>query len=1300
MGKSKNIFLVLFLLTTFIASGQRDLYRITKDNWQGLQIEFNVDKATTESVSYDGRHFEELIVEGLIASAEEGAPKVPVFSRLIEVPQCDGYEISLSQMEYDTIMLKGGMLMPVQPSRSKSDTSEHPLVIDNKIYTTNAFYSIETAMVEPVGIARDRHLARLQFAPVSYNPVSGQIIICRHAVVDVRYKNSDRGATMEMFERYYSPQFASNAMVINSIYPKAVRDAAPIRYLIVAHSSFRGQLNNFVEWKRRKGFITDIVYTDSAGVGSTTASISAYIRGQYTNATTAKPAPTYLLIVGDHEQVPAFTGTTSSSHITDLYYISWTTGDNIPDCYCGRFSAQNESQLTPQIEKTLMYEQYAFADPTFLDRAVLVAGVDGGSSGDYGYTHADPAMDYAATNYINSSHGFSQVMYFKNNTSIVPNAPGVTISSNASSNSATVRNYYNQGAGFINYSAHGSATSWGTPNFTTTHVSSMTNSQKFGLMIGNCCLTNKFETTTCFGESLLRKGNYCGAVGYIGGSNSTYWYEDFYWAVGLRSSIGPTMSMAYNSSNLGVYDRVCHTHGEAYNLWAMTQGSMMMVGNLAVESSTTSRKLYYWEIYHLMGDPSVMPYLCQAPQMMVSAPSFVVLGTTSITVTAAPYAYVAMTDSVTHALVTATYANANGNATLTIPTSLHIGAYEIAATAQQYQPAFHSVTIIQPTGQFPTVVKIEPSHNLVAGSTTQANLYVTNLGDSAATNVNISLTHAAGNALTITPSTFNISNINPGDTVTVSATIEVANSVADSTYILVNSTATCGGLSQPVTSSHIINVVAPSVSIDLRQSDLSITPGGNATIVAVVSNRGHAPLESDRITLVPPTNLIRVTANTLASPNDVATSSEFTIAPGSSQTITYTIHADERTPLGISAPMTLTHHHSTPIQPSTTNIYVGNYPLESFENNSYHLTGWTQGSYPWNITNENAYEGSYCLRSTSSLTHSQTALISIAVTLTQADSISFYYKVSSESNYDKFHFLIDNDDQMNQSGEVEWSRAAFLIPAGSHTLKFTYAKDGSVNRNSDCAWIDNIMLPHTTTNVAFESIDLCSGDSYSIGGNIINTSTPYDSTIIITPITGGSNTIRIVDYSVHPNYNTESDVVACDSLLWVDSIYTMSTDLSHVFSSIYGCDSVVLNHLTVNHSYTGTIYDTTQAQSYQWNDSTYTMSGSYTQQFETTEGCDSIVTLMLTLADSNTNGIALPTQDGSPIKVYPNPTNGKLHFDKQVSEAVVYDASGRLVMKEHDAMGIDIERLANGVYVVRLVDNSEGTTTIVRVVKR
>ena len=38
----------------------------------------------------------------------------------------------------------------------------------------------------------------------------------------------------------------------------------------------------------------------------------------------------------------------------------------------------------------------------------------------------------------------------------------------------------------------------------------------------------------CFGEGLLRANNK-GAVGYIGGSNNTYWDEDFWWAVGNGS---------------------------------------------------------------------------------------------------------------------------------------------------------------------------------------------------------------------------------------------------------------------------------------------------------------------------------------------------------------------------------------------------------------------------------------------------------------------------------------------------------------------------------------------------------------------------------------------------------------------------------------------------------------------------------------------------------------------------------------------------------------------------------------------
>ena len=38
----------------------------------------------------------------------------------------------------------------------------------------------------------------------------------------------------------------------------------------------------------------------------TKESMKAFVQSQYDNATTEEPAPSYLLIVGDHEQIPSF----------------------------------------------------------------------------------------------------------------------------------------------------------------------------------------------------------------------------------------------------------------------------------------------------------------------------------------------------------------------------------------------------------------------------------------------------------------------------------------------------------------------------------------------------------------------------------------------------------------------------------------------------------------------------------------------------------------------------------------------------------------------------------------------------------------------------------------------------------------------------------------------------------------------------------------------------------------------------------------------------------------------------------
>ncbi|MBR5353543.1 MAG: T9SS type A sorting domain-containing protein [Bacteroidales bacterium] len=1346
---------ILCLLTPLFIHAQQ----VSRDNWQSLQVVFTPQELNYGEASINGQQFTTVTLDGYLPSAAEGLPCLPTFSQLIEVPLCKGFEVQVTESAYDTIQLPGARLMPTQPSCSKSDTTPQPLIINEKLYATDAFYGQEEALVKPVGIARDRSLARLQFSPVRYNPVRGQLIVCRHAVVTVRFLEADKNASIALFDLHHSPAFSIGNGVLNNLYPKSVSSAAPIRYLIVAHSSFHGQLENFVQWKRRKGYLTDIVYTDTPGVGTTTTSISSYIQSQYTNATPSNPAPTYLLIVGDHEQIPAFTGTTSSEHITDLYYISWTPGDNIPDCYCGRFSAQNVSQLTPQIEKTLMYEQYTFADPSFLDRAVLVAGVDGGNAGDHGYTHADPAMDYAAIHYINSTQGFTQVHYFKNNTSIVPSAPGVTIGSSASSNSAIVRGYYNQGAGWINYSAHGSATSWGTPSFTTTHISSMTNTQKFGLMIGNCCLTNKFETTTCFGEALLRKDNYCGAVGYIGGSNSTYWNEDFYWAVGLRSGISATMSLAYNAANLGAYDRLCHTHSEPYSQWAFTQGAVMMAGNMAVESSTSSRKLYYWEIYHLMGDPSVMTYLTQASVMPVTATSVLAMGTTTLSVSAVPYAYVALTDTLTRTLVASAFADSTGNAVLSLPTTLPVGGYELAASAQQYRTAFTPVSVIRPSGAYPVVGSVVALLPMDAGDTIPLAFTLVNLGDSTASSITFSATPSDSAALTLFPLDNPIDSLPAGDTVVVIRQAIVGQDVTDGIVLPLATATLCSERTIPNTATYYLILNAPDIVFNIQIGDENILPGTSDTLIATLVNQGHATLNPCRLQVSSPTSLLALGTCTSdtgnVSPNAGAIlNSQFSILnsllPGDTVQCSFPLHADSLLPMGIVVPITLT---LTQLSINTIYpLYIEANPLETFEGGVYHSNGWTQGTYPWTTTNTEAYAGSYCLRSTSALTHNQTAEISIPVTLSAPDSITFYFKVSSETNYDKFHFYLDNDNLVTESGEIDWTRAAFLVPAGSHLLKFTYAKDYSVSRNDDCAWIDNIALPHQSHPVVFRTDDLCVGSQYVISGDTINTAESGTGTYISADGSSPTDTVRLIDYIIHPTYNTIDSLVACDSLTWHDSTYTASTsnsqlsilnsfgcdstvtlhltihpsyaaeetitgcdtlfwnetffttttDTTEHLTTVNGCDSIMHHHLVVNHSVLDSIFDTTTAATYVWNDSVYTSSGTYIQVFSTQQGCDSIVMLQLTIINGDHQDILVPDncyQQRLSVKAYPNPTTGQFTIGADdVLSVFVFDNSGHCVTKFFNANQFNLSQLPAGTYLLYI--KLKDSYTICRIIKQ
>ena len=116
-----------------------------------------------------------------------------------------------------------------------------------------------------------------------------------------------------------------------------------------------------------------------------------------------------------------------------------------------------------------------------------------------------------------------------------------------------------------------------------------------------------------------------------------------------------------------------------------------MYGNMAVQSSSSSLKNYYWQIYHAFGDPSLMPWLTQAKEMPLSYNGFAV-GATSVVVGGAPYSYVAITDADTN-LLAAAFAGSDGIANLTLSRTMDSGSYVIAVTAQNYKPTLVELVV-------------------------------------------------------------------------------------------------------------------------------------------------------------------------------------------------------------------------------------------------------------------------------------------------------------------------------------------------------------------------------------------------------------------------------------------------------------------------------------------------------------------------------------------------------------------------------------------------------------------------------
>ncbi|MDD3051521.1 MAG: C25 family cysteine peptidase, partial [Candidatus Cloacimonetes bacterium] len=501
MGDKIVYVLVCFFLFSAMYAELREIelsefyaeIEILENNSDRLQVKFSYDRFQTMEVETDLGVFNELIIPGAFSVGELGYPKLPAFNKLIEIPFGAEVDVNLiSAKEKDIKLAEIGIvnrIFPVQPSLAKNiDSKNVKFEFSEKAYSQIRFPEQNPVSIEILGVMRGVRIARLTVAPVSYNPSAGELKVLNDIEVEVAFRNVNLAEQQRIKQSTWSPYFEDvydrllNRLNDRHDYP-AHPDLItyPVKYLIVSPRMFEETLEPFIEWKTKKGFQVTVGYTDT--IGTTVSSIRTWIHNQYNAGTPQNPAPSFVLFVGDVAQIPASETGSSTQEVTDLYYCS-VDGDMFPEMYWGRFSATTTAQLQPIITKTLYYEQYQFADPTYLDNVTLIAGADE----DWNPNVGQPTIHYGTQNYFNTAHGFNDVnTYLTSYTGCYD-----TI---------------NSGIGFINYTAHGSTTSWHEPYLSVSNVNSLTNVNKPTFAIGNCCITGQFNVGECFGESWTRAAN-------------------------------------------------------------------------------------------------------------------------------------------------------------------------------------------------------------------------------------------------------------------------------------------------------------------------------------------------------------------------------------------------------------------------------------------------------------------------------------------------------------------------------------------------------------------------------------------------------------------------------------------------------------------------------------------------------------------------------------------------------------------------------------------------------------------------
>ncbi len=753
-------------------------------------------KAQLQPLSTPQGDFVRLVWPDLGVTASIGDPQVPVLRRLFLAARPQDLEVSVRVLHRHTIALGETPLAPVQPPVPKIPGARVPFAWNRDRYQEATPYPETLWRVESAGTLRHQPLVLLEVFPVQYHPLRNEVDLL-DLEITVRVRN-----TGLRHPEYLSAPFLDELrrLVVNNDALRRV-PPAPVGYLILVPDAYVNTVQPYAQWFNARGYHVTVTPLSDIGSSPTNTQIRAYIQNAYN--TWAIP-PTFVLLVGDVDQIPHFTGQGPDNPDTDLNYGLMDDSDYFPDLYVGRWSVSSADELAAVVNKTLAYEQTAWSQGrAWAQRAYFMASDDGSYHDVAEGTHL-----YAMG--IVRAHGMIADSLFEYYGTGTPVATAL-----------------NDGRALAVYSGHGYEEGWAGPSFDTTDIHNLTNTDRYPMVQSFACLTGSYASyDECFMEAWLRAQDR-GAVVALGSSVTSYWDEDDI-----------------------LERRMFDAHFDSAIVWVMG-----FVNNakyaLYLHYGNTSTVRRYFEMYNLFGAPSVDLFTQVPETLYVSHPATVPGGATSITFTvtdpsgAVAEALVGVRNQ-NDELLASGYTDASGEVTLPVNPSPG-DTLLVTVTAHNHTPSYSQIltNVEGPYVLLQSWVLNDENgdEHPNPGESGTLTVCVKNYGNQTAYGVTGTLTGPSG--VTITDDQESFGTLAPGDSVIVADAYAMVfgQDLADGQTLPFTLTFTYS-LGDPTASDFSMTVYAPllnlgTVTVQDSGGDGAIDPGERVTFFAAARNDGH-----------------------------------------------------------------------------------------------------------------------------------------------------------------------------------------------------------------------------------------------------------------------------------------------------------------------------------------------------------------------------------------------------------------------------------------------------------------------------